>query len=302
MPELPEIETIRSDLEHSVLGRRVASVQVFHDALVRAPSVEEFKKGILGRTLRAVTRRGKYLLIHLDDGLVWALHLSLEGRLLLVPSDAPVAEGTKLVVALDDARDLRLWDRVSYAATALGAAQAIDEVFHLDTLGPEPVAEGFTRDALRVRIGARRGMIKPLLLDQHVIAGVGNIYADESLWRARVHPERKAHTLSDAEWDALYRALVDTLTEGVAHRGTSAPGGLYRDLHGQKGTHQAHLAVFRRAGKPCPRCRTDIARTEVGGRSTFYCPACQHEDRPLAAPVRVRPPPRRKAVARVEKT
>jgi formamidopyrimidine-DNA glycosylase len=103
MPELPEIETIRSDLEHSVLGRRVASVQVFHDALVRAPSVEEFKKGILGRTLRAVTRRGKYLLIHLDDGLVWALHLSLEGRLLLVPSDAPVAEGTKLVVALDEA-------------------------------------------------------------------------------------------------------------------------------------------------------------------------------------------------------
>lgn len=301
MPELPEVETLRSDLERSVLGRRVTHVEVFHGALVRAPSVEEFKQKLVGRTLQAAKRRGKYLLVHLDDGLVWGLHLSLEGRFLLVPSDAPVAEGTKLAVTLDDARDLRLWDRVSYAATALGEASVVDATFHLDALGPEPTAEGFSRDVLCTRIGARRGMIKPILLDQHVIAGVGNIYADESLWRAKVYPERKANTLTDAEWEALHRALVDTLREGVAHRGTSARGGLYRDLHGQKGAHQNHLAVFRRAGKPCPRCRTDIVRTEVGGRSTFYCPTCQRQERPLAAPVRTRPPPRRRAVARTEK-
>lgn len=281
MPELPEIETLRRDLAGAVIGRRVTAVRVHDPALVRAPAPEAFERALTGRTLRAAERRAKYLLLRLDDGQTWAIHLSLEGRLLLVPGDAPLAEGTKLVVTLDDASELRLWDRVSYAATALADAAGIDATFHLDRLGPEPVAADFTVDVLRERFGARRAMVKPTLLDQRVVAGVGNIYADEALWRARVHPTRKAHTLTDAEWAALHHGLVDVMAEAVAHRGTSAPGGLYRDLYGRRGEHQAHLAVFRRAGKGCPRCNAAIARTEVGGRATFVCLACQ---RPPAAP------------------
>ncbi len=283
MPELPEIETIRRDLAGAVLQRRVTHVHVLDPALVRAPDPGAFVAALEGRTLREAGRRGKYLLVGLDDGLTWAMHLSLEGRLLLVPADAAVEDGTRLAVVLDDGRALRLWDKVSYATTAVGDAPALAELFHLDRLGPEPTAPGFTRELFRERFAARRVMVKPTLLDQRVVAGVGNIYADESLWRARVHPTRKANALTDAEWTSLHRALVDVMAEAVSHRGTSAPGGLYRDLYGRKGEHQAHLSVFRRAGKPCPRCATTIVRTEVGGRATFHCPACQRPDAARAA-------------------
>lgn len=283
MPELPEIETLRRDLADAVIDRRVTDVRVLDPALVRAPSPGDFAAALRGRTLRVAGRRGKYLLVGLNDGRTWAMHLSLEGRLLLVAEDEALAEGTKLTATLDDGRELRLWDKVSYAATALADAAAVNELFQLDRLGPEPTAPGFTRELLRERFAARRVMVKPTLLDQRVVAGVGNIYADESLWRARVHPTRKAHTLAEAEWTALHRALVDVMGEAVAHRGTSAPGGLYRDLYGRKGEHQAHLSVFRRAGKLCPRCATSIVRTEVGGRATFHCPACQRPDAARAA-------------------
>lgn len=283
MPELPEIETIRRDLAGSVLNRRVTEARVLDPALVRAPAPEAFASELHHRTLRDAGRRGKYLLVGLDDGRTWAMHLSLEGRLLLVAADAPLEDGTRLAVTLDDGRELRLWDKVSYATTALGDARALAELFHLDRLGPEPTSPDFTREAFRERFAARRVMVKPTLLDQRVVAGVGNIYADESLWRARVHPTRKANALDDGEWTALHRALVDVMAEAVAHRGTSAPGGLYRDLYGRKGEHQAHLSVFRRAGKPCPRCGSTIVRTEVGGRATFHCPACQRPDAARAA-------------------
>ena len=278
MPELPEVETLRRDLTGAVVGRAITAAKVLDRALVRAPpQPDEFERGLVGRAITAVDRRGKYLLLRLDDGRTWAVHLSLEGRLLLVPRDTLVADGAKLTVTLDDATELRLWDRVSYASTALARGAELDAIYHLSDLGPEPTDEGFSEALLRERIGARRAKIKPLLLDQHNLAGVGNIYADESLWRAKVHPERKATTLTDVEWSALHRALIDTLTEGVAHRGTTAPGGLYRDLYGRKGEHQAHLAVFRKAGARCPRCGAKIERCEVGGRSTFVCPSCQRE-------------------------
>ncbi len=276
MPELPEVETIRADLARAAVGRRVVAAHVRDRSVVRAPPPDAFETSLRGRTIQSAARRGKYLLLRLDDGRSWALHLSLEGRLLLTPRDAPVAEGTRLTVTLDDDSDLRLWDRVSFATTALGDDAALDALYHLDLLGPEPTEAGFTEALLRERFEGRRGRIKPLLLEQRVIAGVGNIYADESLWRASIHPERKVDALTDAEWSALHRALVDTLTEGVAHRGTTAPGGLYRDLFGRKGEHQSHLAVFRRAGKACPRCGATVERSEVGGRSTFFCPSCQH--------------------------
>jgi formamidopyrimidine-DNA glycosylase len=274
-PELPEVETIRRDLAEAVVGRRITAVFVHDPAVVKVPDPGAFVAGLKGRTIEAADRAAKYLLLPLDDGRVWAVHLSLEGRLLLVPASAEVANGTKLAVALDDGHELRLVDPVSYALVALVEVGGLAEVFSLNLLGPEPIHPGFDEATLRARLAGRRGMIKPLILNQRIIAGVGNIYADEALWRAKIHPSRKANGLTDAEWTALHRALVDTLREGVANRGTTAPGGLYRDLWGKKGAHQAHLAVFRRAGKACPRCGTAIVRTELGGRPTFFCPHCQ---------------------------
>lgn len=275
MPELPEVETIRADLADAVVGRRVTAVFVHDPAVVRTPSAGAFVAGLKGRTLVYAGRRAKYLLLHLDDDRVWALHLSLEARLLLGPAEEEIKPGTKLAVALDDGRELRLVDPVSYALVALGDPGEIAEAFKLDQLGPEPQQAGFTEEVLRTRMAGRRGMIKPLVLNQRIVAGVGNIYADEALWRARIHPARKANGLTDPEWTALHRALVDTLVEGVANRGTTAPGGLYRDLYGRKGKHQEHLAVFRKGDKPCPRCGTPITRTELGGRPTFFCATCQ---------------------------
>ena len=275
MPELPEVETIRRDLAESVVGRRITAVFVHEPALVRTPDPGGFVAGLKGRTICRAGRRGKYLLLGLDDGRVWAVHLSLEARLLRVEATEEVKPGTKLAVALDDGHELRLVDPVSFALVALADPGELDTVFKLGELGPEPLDASFSEALLRQRLAGRRGMIKPLLLNQRIVAGVGNIYADEALWRARLHPTRKADSLTDAEWAALHAALVETLAAGVENRGTTAPGGLYRDLYGRKGAHQVHLAVFRRAGKPCPRCGTPIARSEIGGRATFCCEACQ---------------------------
>lgn len=274
-PEGPEVETIRRDLEDAVVGRRVTAVFVHDPALVRAPDPGAFVAGLKGRTIEDAARVGKYLLLRLDDGRAWALHLSLEGRLLLVPKDDEVANGTKLAATLDDGRELRLVDLVSYALVGLGSLDELAETFALDQIGPDPLRPGFTEAVLRERLAGRRGKLKPLLLNPRVIAAVGNIYVDEALWRARLHAERKANSLSDAEWTALHGALVDVLAEGVEHRGTTARGGLYRDLFGKKGRHQEKLDVFRRQGQPCHRCGTAIATTEVGGRSTYFCPTCQ---------------------------
>lgn len=282
MPELPEVETLRRDLESSVLRRRVEAVTVHDPGRVRSLVDEDFSSALTGRTLVAADRLGKYLILRLDDGRVWAVHLSLEGRLLLRPPQSPALDGSRLSVVLDDQSELLLWDAMTYASSALGTPEQVTLLYHLETFGPEPTAAAFTEPLFEALFAKRRGMLKPLLLDQHVIAGVGNIYADEALWRARLHPTRKVNTLTHEDLEALHGALVEVLREGIEHRGTTAPGGLYRDLFGRKGSHQAHLAVFRRAGKPCPRCGTAIARSVVGARSTFVCPTCQSVDDPIA--------------------
>lgn len=273
MPELPEVETIRRDLEAAVLGRTIRVVSLFAPETVKTPSPGDFVAHLPGKQILAVARRAKYLILRLSGGDSWILHLMLEGQFRDLPAAAPIDPLTKLVVELDDGAQLRLRDLAGFARTFLLPTEAESSFFA--TLGPEPLAADFDCERFLELLEGHKGMIKPLLLDQRVAAGVGNLYADEALFRARIHPQRKLSTLSREERCRLHDALVEVLREGVEHRGTSARNGFYRDLWGNKGHHQDFLRVFRREGEACPHCGGTVEKIRVGGRATFVCPACQ---------------------------
>ena len=275
MPELPEVETIKEDLRELVVGSTVEEAEVLAPAVVEEPEPAELVRRLRGARITGARRRAKHLIAEVEGGDSLVLQLKIGGQLLLVPPVPEPETALMLVLRLDGDRRLFLRDETSFTRLRLLDAIALEE--RLASLGPEPFDEGFTEGYLRAKIGARRAQIKPLLLDQKVVSGIGNIYVDEILYDARLHPRRKANTLSGGEWGALYRAIGENLSAGIEHRGTTFD--LYRDVLGRKGRHQDHLRVFLRAGKPCPSgCGGRVAREKVGGRTTFYCPACQRED------------------------
>lgn len=275
MPELPEVETIRRDLEDTVLGRRISGVYLYEPRIVRHPDPEGFVRELKGKRIVGTSRRGKQLLIALSDGWVWAVHLMLEGQFLYQEAEDPLASRTKLAVQLDNGFQLRLRDVVDLARTAVMPASEVERVLGLGALGPEILEPGFSEERFLACLAGRRGMIKPLLMNQKILAGVGNLYADEALFRARIHPERKAASLSEGEKRRLYRELVALLREAIAARGTSGPRGMYRDLWGRKGSFQEQLRVFRRQGESCPGCPGKVDVIRVAGRATHFCPGCQ---------------------------
>ena len=277
MPELPEVETIKEDLRELVVGSKVEDAEVLDPALVEQPSGEEFVRRLKDTRIAGARRRAKHLVVDLDSGDALVLQLKIGGQLLLVP---PVEEPTTtlmLVLRLDEGRSLSLRDETGFTRARLVDAEGLEERFA--DLGPEPLDEGFYPGYLREKLGGRRARIKGLLLDQKVVAGVGNIYVDEALFDARIHPTRKANTLTEGEWTTLQSAVKENLAAGIEHRGTTFS--LYRDVLGRKGHHQDHLKVFVQAGKPCPGgCGGEVVREKVGGRATFLCPTCQAEDGP----------------------
>ncbi|MFN3430967.1 MAG: bifunctional DNA-formamidopyrimidine glycosylase/DNA-(apurinic or apyrimidinic site) lyase [Candidatus Sericytochromatia bacterium] len=276
MPELPEVETIRRDLQTEIVGRTIAAVFLQEPEIVKHPDPEDFLIRLRGKRIESVDRQAKYLLFHLSDGYTWVVHLMLEGQMLYLPEDANWLPETKLIVSLDNGYQLRMRDFVGYAKTLLLREDELGSVLKLRLLGPEPIAPGFTFGVFRQRLNGRKGMIKPLLLNQQIIAGLGNIYVDEALFLAGIHPGRKVTGLSDDELHRIYEAIVQVLHDGIEHRGTSAVRGLYRDIFGKKGSHQEHLRVFRRQGEPCPGCEGVVEQIVVSGRQTFLCPCCQH--------------------------
>lgn len=277
MPELPEVETIRRDLQKEVVGRTIQSAMIQSPWIVKDMAPEDFLILLRGKTIERIDRQAKYLLIRLSEGYVWVVHLMLEGQLLYLPADEPIKINTHMLVELDNGYHLRIRDVTGYVRTQILPATQVAAQLKLTLLGPEPIAPTFSFDRFLERFQDRKGMIKPLLLNQRIIAGVGNIYADEALYLARIHPARKVNTLSTKEMHRLYTALSDVIRMGIKHRGTTASGGMYRDIWGKKGNHQEFLQVFRRTGKPCGACEGEVVKTEIGGRSTFYCPACQPE-------------------------
>ena len=275
MPELPEVETIKEDLRELVVGGRIEEVHVLDPALVEQPSsTEEFARRLKGVRITEARRRAKHLIVELEEGDSLVFQLKIGGQLLLVPPVEEPRTALMLVLRLEDDRRLFLRDQTGFTRARLLNAEELEA--RLSSLGPEPLEEGFGVKYLRETLSSRRAQIKPLLLDQKVVAGIGNIYADEILYDARLHPRRKANELAEEEWEALRNAITENLQAGIEHRGTAVR--LYRDVLGRAGEHQNHLRVFEKHGRPCPDCGDTVVREKVGGRPTHFCPACQLEN------------------------
>ena len=272
MPELPEVETIRADLAALLPGRRFTGAEVLWPGTIDRPPADELDAVLRGHTILGLDRRGKYLILHLDGAAALVVHLRMTGRLRWREAGAPREKHARVVLFLDDGHELhfddqRKFGRMYFVPDEGGLAEVLARV------GPEPLVEAFTRPALKRMLAGRRSMLKPLLLDQGFLAGLGNIYVDEALWRARLHPLRRSDSLTPAEIDRLHEGIVAALRQGIANRGTTLSD--YQDLAGARGTNQESLFVFRREGQPCPRCGTPIERLRIGGRATHVCPHCQ---------------------------
>jgi formamidopyrimidine-DNA glycosylase len=297
MPELPEVETIRRQLAASLTGRRIERARVLDPRWTRPVAPARVERALRARRIEAVERRGKYLLLRLDDGAALAMHLRMTGNLLLRDGDAPGRRlgGERLYEGSPDARYLRamleldrggeLWftDPRRFGQAIILRGDAIDPYFAA-RVGIEPLSERLTADALgRIALG-RRAPLKSFLLDQSGVAGVGNIYADEALWRARLHPLSPAGSMRPEHWEDLRAGIVEVLEAGLAAGGASIDD--YRDARGESGAMQDEFLVHTRAGEPCRRCGETIRRIVVSGRSTYFCPGCQR---------RLRRRPRRRA-------
>ena len=272
MPELPEVETIKEDLRELVVGSAVERAEVFDPALVEQPSAGEYARRLDGVRITGARRRAKHLIVELDSGDALVFQLKIGGQLLLVPPVEEPRTAVMFILHLDGGRRLFLRDQTGFTRARLLDVGELEA--RLSALGPEPLEEGFAVEYLRGTLESRRAQIKPLILDQKVVAGVGNIYADEILFDARLHPRRKANTLSEAEWRTLYEAIRENLAAGVEHRGTTVR--LYRDVLNRPGEHQNYLRVFEKHGEPCPEgCEGEVVQEKVGGRPTHFCPGCQ---------------------------
>jgi formamidopyrimidine-DNA glycosylase len=271
MPELPEVETIRRDLAPRIVGRRVVEAWVSPDAprLVQGETAGSFCRRLAGRTVKEVGRRGKYLLLRLDDGLTWIVHLRMTGGLIHARRGCPEDRFLRARFRLDDGSELCYVDM-----RKLGTMWLVeDESEVVGKLGPEPLGEGFGPGELRELLARRSAPVKAVLMDQGAIAGIGNVYADEALFEARIHPRKAARRLSRRAAERLHGAIRQVLVEALGDRGSSFRD--YVDAQGEQGMHQFRVKVFRRTGEPCLRCGAAIRRIKVGGRSTHYCPRCQ---------------------------
>ncbi|HMK08880.1 MAG TPA: bifunctional DNA-formamidopyrimidine glycosylase/DNA-(apurinic or apyrimidinic site) lyase [Anaerolineales bacterium] len=270
MPELPEVETIARQLRSGsptlppLPGRLIVAVTLRWPRHIAAPPADRFRQEVVGRTIREVGRRGKYLVFPLDRGTL-LIHLKMSGDLAVVPSVEPSGPYDHTIFHLDQGWDLRFGDARKFGRVFL----LDDPSLLLAPLGPEPLNGAFTPRSLARDLGRRGRSLKPLLLDQTFLAGVGNIYADEALHRAGLHPLRRADSLNDAEVRRLWRGLRAALRSGLRHNGASIDW-VYRG-----GDFQNHFRVYQRAGLPCPVCGTAIRRITVGQRGTHYCPSCQ---------------------------
>jgi len=270
MPELPEVENYARDLAAALTGRSLLGASGDWPNQLPLGSIAALDAGVRGQTIASVGRRGKYLVFALGgDWLI--IPLKMSGRLQVVPASDPRNPHAHVVFRLDRGDELRFHDPRKFGRVYLVA----DPGAVLGPLGPEPLGADLTLDAFRGRWATRRGRLKPLLLDQTFIAGLGNIYVDESLWEARLHPLRTASSLNELEVEHLYHAIRAVLERGIAARGTSFSTAGYRDLTGNPGEMQGSLAVFRRTGQPCPICGAPVERLRVGARSTHVCPRCQ---------------------------
>ena len=295
MPELPEVETIAADLRPHLVGRTVVRCELLFPTIVRHPEPEVFIDSVVGMRITSVGRRGKYILIRLVDDLMLVVHLGMSGQLRLVEPSTPLATHTHAVFDLDESEgglppeggapgkagsrrtplgmQLRYRDPRRFGRLLLGTEAALLDSKAMPPLGPEPIDPGFGADDMYQRFRRRKAKLKAILLDQSTIAGVGNIYADESLHRARLRPDRIAGSLSKKSVRRLHESLRESLLVAIQNRGSSVD--TYRDAWGEFGGQQERLLVYGRAGEPCFTCGRPLSLVRIAGRSSVFCRRCQ---------------------------
>jgi len=275
MPELPEVETVRRSLEPNLLGKKIIDIKVNMPKLIKIPAgdASAFTNNLIGCTFKEIKRRGKYLLFILDNNQTLVIHLRMTGRLLYVEKEVPIEKHTHFIFSLDDGYELRFHDIRQFGLIYLVASQEVGLITGLKTMGPEPLSEDFTLKCFKEALRGKKQRAKVFLLDQRCVAGIGNIYADEILFQAGIHPDETVDKLTAEKIKALWEAIKDRLQAGVEHRGSSIKD--YVDGFGQAGTFQHQLKVYGKSGQACLKCGTQIERIKVGGRSTSYCPKCQ---------------------------
>jgi formamidopyrimidine-DNA glycosylase len=278
MPELPEVETIRRDLQGEVVGRKIKSVEVRNGRTVRRhPSAKHFRAQLEGHTLKSIDRAGKYLLLGLDDGKTLVVHLGMSGQLQRSKSaKEPKAPHTHAVITFTQGGQLRFVDPRTFGemfvSEPVEGGPAVPELAHL---GFDPLEDVMSWEKFWVLLSSHKSGLKSLLMDQEFVAGIGNMYADEILFTAGLRYDRQSNSLSSQEVRRLYRSMVETLAEAVKRRGSSLADEQYRDLFGEVGDYQDQHQAYGREGQACRRCRSTIVKVKSGGRSTYYCPHCQ---------------------------
>ena len=277
MPELPEVETVRRGLERHLVGRRIVTVEVGRERTVRRTSREALIAGLSDTVIERADRRGKYLLLPLDSGDTLMIHLRMSGQVLLADGGSSRPRHTHVVMHLDDGHEAWFVDPRTFGEVVVFDPGRVEhELPELARLGVDPIAEPFDIDVLRATLGSSRRALKPMLLDQHVIAGIGNIYGDEILHRARLRPDRPASSLDRRRVGELHRAIVDVLSDAIEAGGSTLSDAQYVDLMGDGGSYQDEHRVYGRGGERCSTCgRGWIQRVVTGGRGTHFCGVCQ---------------------------
>ncbi|OCA91355.1 DNA-formamidopyrimidine glycosylase [Bacillus sp. FJAT-27225] len=273
MPELPEVETVRKTLEQLILGKKINHVSVFWPKMVKNPvDTEQFTDALRGQSFLKIGRRGKFLLLYTEEYTLVS-HLRMEGKYSLDLAEEPVNKHTHVIFHFEDGYELRYRDVRKFGTMHLFLKGTEFGQAPLFGLGPEPFSIEFTPEYLAGRLARTNRKIKPALLDQTILVGLGNIYVDEALFRARIHPERLASSLSEAEIEVLHEQIVSTLGEAVEKGGSTIRS--YVNSQGQMGMFQQDLFVYGRKGEECKSCGTPLLKSVVGGRGTHFCPACQ---------------------------
>ncbi len=272
MPEMPEVEQVKKTLAPHVTGKKIQAIDINLDRLIKYPSPEKFISGLLGKTILDVGRRGKYLVLKTDVKQKLIIHLRMTGALIAQSSTLPAPDYAKIKFELSDGITMWFTDIRTFGTLYLVTNGDIF-IEGYETLGPEPLSTDFTAEYLQLFASKSRKAIKTFILDQRIIAGLGNIYADESLALAGISPLRLANSLSYKEIINLLEAINKVIAQGIKNRGTTFRD--YKDGEGHKGNNQNYLLVYGRGGKPCKKCGNILLSTKVGGRGTVYCGNCQ---------------------------
>lgn len=272
MPEMPEVEQVRKTLAPHIENRKIQAVDVYLERLIKYPAVDKFIAGLVGKTITKIGRKGKYLVLHLGAEQQLIVHLRMTGALIAQSSELEAPPYAKIKFTLSDGVTMWFTDIRTFGTLCL-VTNNDTYIEGYETLGPEPLSDGLNYEYLAPLAAKSRKPIKTFILDQRIIAGLGNIYADECLALSAIKPMRLANTLTEAEVRALIDAVNAVIAQGIKNKGTTFRD--YKDGEGNKGSNQNYLLVYGRGGEPCKKCGQTLSTTKIGGRGTVYCDNCQ---------------------------